>query len=589
MYDFAGWATRNDLKCSDGRIIRKDAFKNQDGETVPLVWNHNHTNIDDVLGLAHLENRSDGVYAYCEFNNSENGQKAKELVRHGDVRSLSIFANKLKQVGNEVKHGVIKELSLVLAGANPGAFIDDVMAHGDTEENGMIIGYDENIVLYHSDETEPKNNKKTVEDVLDSLNEEQQTVVYSIIGALLEDDEEDDDYEDDETESEKNMKHNLFEGGAKQETNYLSHADQKNIIELAKSNSVGSLQDAIGIYKEENQLSHGFDTIDTLFPDFKDLTPGAPELIQRDQSWVARVMQKARKSPFSRIRTRQADIRDDSIRAFGYVKGKKKNIPGNIKLLKRTTDPQTIYRKDALNRDDIVDIVDFDVAAYQYNIMRQNLNEEIAMAIMIGDGREEGDTNKIAQEHVRSIWNDDDLYTIHADVDLTKVKAELQGSNTSANFGDNYIYAEALIQAALYAREDYKGSGTPDFYCTPHLLNVMLLARDLNGRRIYDSKADLARAFNVADIFTAEQFEGKVRTDSKGKKHKLLGIFVNMEDYTIGSTKGGEITGFNQFDIDFNQEKYLIETRISAALSKVYSAIALEEPVETASDSHTED
>jgi hypothetical protein len=594
MYDFAGWATRNDLKCSDGRIIRKDAFKNQDGETVPLVWNHNHTNIDDVLGLAHLENRSDGVYAYCEFNNSENGQKAKELVRHGDVRSLSIFANKLKQVGNEVKHGVIKELSLVLAGANPGAFIDDVMAHGDTEENGMIIGYDENIVLYHSDEAEPKNDKKTVEDVLDSLNEEQQTVVYSIIGALLdgndeEDDDEDDDNEDDhETESEKNMKHNLFEGGAEKETNYLSHADQKSIIELAKSNSVGSLQDAIGIYKEENKLAHGFDTIDTLFPDFKDLNPGAPELIQRDQDWVARVMQKARKSPFTRIRTRQADIRDDSIRAFGYVKGQKKNVPGNIKLLKRTTDPQTIYRKDALNRDDIIDIVDFDVAAYQYNIMRQNLNEEVAIAIMIGDGREDGDPNKIAQEHVRSIWNDDDLYTLHTDVDIAKAKTELQGSNTSANFGDNYVYAEAIIQAALYAREDYKGSGTPDFYCTPHLLNVMLLARDLNGRRIYDSKSDLARALNVADIFTAEQFEGKVRTDSKGKKHKLLGIFVNMEDYTIGSTKGGEITGFNQFDIDFNQEKYLIETRISAALSKVYSAIALEEPVETASDSHTE-
>ena len=594
MYDFAGWATRNDLKCSDGRIIRKDAFKNQDGETVPLVWNHNHTNIDDVLGLAHLENRSDGVYAYCEFNNSENGQKAKELVRHGDVRSLSIFANKLKQVGNEVKHGVIKELSLVLAGANPGAFIDDVMAHGDTEENGMIIGYDENIVLYHSDESEPKKDKKTVEDVLDSLNEEQQTVVYSIIGALLdgndeEDDDEDDDNEDDhETESEKNMKHNLFEGGAEKETNYLSHADQKSIIELAKSNSVGSLQDAIGIYKEENKLAHGFDTIDTLFPDFKDLNPGAPELIQRDQDWVARVMQKARKSPFTRIRTRQADIRDDSIRAFGYVKGQKKNVPGNIKLLKRTTDPQTIYRKDALNRDDIIDIVDFDVAAYQYNIMRQNLNEEVAIAIMIGDGREDGDPNKIAQEHVRSIWNDDDLYTLHTDVDIAKAKTELQGSNTSANFGDNYVYAEAIIQAALYAREDYKGSGTPDFYCTPHLLNVMLLARDLNGRRIYDSKSDLARALNVADIFTAEQFEGKVRTDSKGKKHKLLGIFVNMEDYTIGSTKGGEITGFNQFDIDFNQEKYLIETRISAALSKVYSAIALEEPVETASDSHTE-
>ena len=596
MYDFSGWATRNDLKCSDGRIIRKDAFKNQDGETVPLVWNHNHNSIDDVLGLAHLENRDDGVYAYCEFNNSKNGKTAKELVSHGDVRSLSIFANKLKQVGNEVKHGVIKELSLVLAGANPGAFIDDVISHGDAEESGMIIGYDENIVLYHSDnktenKKENENDKKTVEDILNTLNEEQQNVVYAIIKSILDKNDENnsDDNIKNEMESEKNMKHNLFDGGAARENNHLSHADQKSIIELAKTNSVGSLQDAIGIYAEENQLAHGFDSIDALFPDFKDINPGAPELIQRDYDWVTRVMQKAKKSPFTRIRTKQADIRDDSIRAFGYVKGKKKNIPGNIKLIKRTTDPQTIYRKDALNRDDIIDIVDFDVAAYQYNIMRQNLEEEIAIAIMIGDGRDEGDANKIAQEHVRSIWNDDDLYTLHTDVDITKAKAELQGSNTSANFGDNYVYAEAIIQAALFAREDYKGSGTPDFYCTPHLLNVMLLARDLNGRRIYDSKADLAKALNVADIFTAEQFEGKIRTDSKGKKHKLLGIFVNMADYTIGSTKGGEITGFNQFDIDFNQEKYLIETRISAALSKVYSAIALEEPADTVSDSRTGD
>jgi hypothetical protein len=316
-----------------------------------------------------------------------------------------------------------------------------------------------------------------------------------------------------------------------------------------------------------------------LFPEFKDVKPGAPELLTNDQGWVGVVMQKVHKSPISRIRTRQADARIAELRAKGYEKGKEKSVSGNIRLLNRTTDPQTIYRKDALNRDDIIDITDFDVVSYQYGIMRQNLNEEIALAVMIGDGREEGDADKIEETHVRSIYNDDELYTIHADVDIAAAKAELQGTNTGANFGDNYVYAEAIIRAALYSREKYKGSGTPDFYCTPHLLNVMLLARDMNGRRIYDSKADLAAALNVANIYTAEQFEGKTRKTKKGETKKLLGIFVNLADYQIGSTKGGEITKFNQFDIDFNQEKYLIETRISGALTKVYSAIALEEPV----------
>lgn len=599
-YDFSGWATRNDLKCSDGRIIRKDAFKHNDGQTVPLVWNHQHNDPLNVLGHALLENREEGVYAYCTFNDTEAGKNAKLLVQHGDVNQLSIYANKLKQQGSNVLHGAIREVSLVLAGANPGAYIDSFINHGEESEEEAIIYTGEDITLFHTDESgetlihvtdekkeivNKEENKmsnelnhsekeETVADVFETLTDKQKTVVYAIIGQALE-------QQDDGEGDEEDMKQNAFDTNGYTDGGYLSHADQEDIISLAKSNSVGSLQSAIDIYSQNNgTLMHGIDEIETLFPEFKDVHPGAPEFIQRDQGWVSVVMQKTHKSPISRIRTRQADIRGNDLRAYGYEKGKEKKVPGNIKLLNRTTDPQTIYRKDALNRDDIIDITDFDVVEYQYRVMRQNLNEEIARAIMIGDGREEGEEEKIYENHVRSIWNDDELYTIHTDVDIAAAKAELQGTNTGANFGDNYIYAEAIITASLYSREKYKGSGTPDFYCTPHLLNVMLLARDLNGRRIYDSKSDLAAALNVGAIHTAEQFEGQIRTTKDGQKKKLLGIFVNLADYQVGSTKGGEITKFNQFDIDFNQEKYLIETRISGALTKVFSAIALEEPVE---------
>lgn len=576
-FDFSGWATKANLKCSDGRTIMKDAFKQNDGKTVPLVWNHQHNNPEEVLGHALLENRDEGVYAYCKFNDTERGKTAKLLVEHGDICALSIYANQLKQSMNNVLHGNIREVSLVLAGANPGASIDSVtLSHGEESEDEAMIYTGEYIELYHSDEKEnetmPK--EKTVQDVIDTMNEEQKNVMYALIGSVLEDEE--DDYE----EGDEDMKHNVFDQDEMMEDSYLSHADQESIISMAKSNSVGSLQSAINIFAEENNvLAHGIDDIDQLFPDYEDVRPGAPEFIERDQGWVSVVMQKTHKSPISRIRTRQADIRGEDLDAYGYKKGNLKKVPGNIKLLKRTTDPQTIYRKDALHRDDIIDITDFDVVEYQYSVMRQNLNEEIARAIMIGDGRDEGDEAKISETHVRSIWHDDDLYTIHATVDIEAARKELQGTNTSANFGDNYIYAEAIIAAALYSREKYKGSGTPDFYCTPHLLNVMLLARDLNGRRIYDSKTDLAAALNVGNIYTAEQFEGKTRKAEEGKTKKLLGIFVNLADYQIGSTRGGEITRFNQFDIDFNQEKYLIETRISGALTRVYSAIALEEDV----------
>lgn len=600
-YDFCGWATRNDLKCSDGRIIRKDAFKANDGAKVPLVWNHQHNDPDEVLGHAILENRDEGVYAYCKFNESESGQTAKLLVQHGDVDALSIYANQLKQQGPNVTHGNIREVSLVLAGANPGAFIESIIQHGEESDEEGIIYTGENITLSHagcgSSSSDDKKKKKelehakenedgeedskmaeggkTIAEVFESLNDEQKNVVYALIGQALEGKDIESDEEDDE------MKHNVFDNEPVAREGVLTHSDQESIIAMAKASNVGSLRTAMNIYASEHDtLKHGIDEIETLFPDYADVRPGAPELIERDQSWVAQVMRKTHKSPISRIRTRQADARGTDLRAHGYQnKGDQKTYSGNIKLLGRTTDPQTVYRKDALHRDDIIDITDFDVVEYQYGVMRRNLEEDIALATMIGDGRDDGDPDKIHEEHIRSIWNDDELYTIHRDVNIAAAKTELQGTDTSANFGDNYIYAEAIVTAALYSREDYKGSGNPDFYCTPHLLNVMLLARDLNGRRIYDSKSDLAKALNVPNIYTVEQFEDKIRTTTDGKKKKLLGIFVNLADYQHGSTKGGEITRFNQFDIDFNQEKYLIETRLSGALTRIKSAIALEEPV----------
>ena len=655
-YDFSGWATRNDLECSDGRIIRRDAFKHNDGDKVPLVWNHRHNEPEEVLGHALLENRPEGVYAYCTFNDTESGKNAKLLVQHGDITQLSIYANKLKQHGKNVIHGAIREVSLVLAGANPGAFIDSVLVHGEESDEEAIIYTGEDIILEHSGlsgyssddndiehsddkkEDDSMDNEETVQDVFDTLNEKQKTVVYALIGQALEEagvQHSDEDYDDEYIEHAENggeetvqdvfntlnekqkqvvyfmigqaledagvntdseggndMKHNVFEQDEVYESETLCHADEVNIINLAKSNSVGSLRDAIEMYAEDNGfLAHGFvdekgtEAIDQLFPEYKDVYPGAPEFIERDQGWVGKVMAGVHKSPISRIRTRQADITGTDLRAYGYKKGEEKHLSGNIKLLKRTTDPTTVYRKDALHRDDIIDITDFDVVEYQYQVMKQNLNEELAIAIMLGDGRNEGDNDKIDETKIRPIWTDDELYTIHRDVDIEAARTELQGTDTNKHFSENFIYAEAIIAAALYAREKYKGSGNLVFFCTPHLLNVMLLARDYNGRRIYESKTDLAAALNVTSIETAEQFEGRVRTDAKTKKHKLLGIFVNLSDYYVGSTKGGEITRFSQFDIDFNQEKYLIETRLSGALTRVKSAIVLEEPVSEPSSS----
>lgn len=606
-YDFSGYATRNDLLCEDGRTIRKDAFKDNDGATVPLIWNHNHKDSQAVLGHALLKNRKDGVYAYCTFNDTEEGKHAKQLVHNGDVRSLSIYANKLKQVGGDVIHGSIKELSLVLAGANPGAYIDFVMAHGEDEDDGLWANYDENaLVIYHSSEKESGGNKmnkeeldqqkgrednndkkeKTIREVFNELTGEQQEVVYALIGMALEDANKN---ENDDEEGDGNMKHNVFDNDEKKQ-DYLSHSAQEDIIKLAKSSQVGSLQTALEIYADSNELQHdalsggfaqnGTGNVTMLFPEYQEVRPGAPELITNDQDWISVVMSKVHKSPISRIRTSQVDIRKiNDLRAKGYKKGKEKSLAGNFKLVRRTTDPQTVYVKNALHRDDIIDITDFDYVKYLYDVDRIMLNEELATAMMLGDGRDEGAEDKIASDKIRPIWTDDDLYTIHVDLDIDKAKKELQGTGTGVSFGENYIYAEAIINTVLHARENYKGSGTPDFFVTPHMLNVMLLARDMNGRRIYSSKAELASALNVGDIYTAEQFEGKTRTTTDSKKKKILGIIVNLADYSLGATKGGEVTHFTQFDIDFNQEKSLLETRCSGALTRVYSAIAIEEDV----------
>ena len=628
-YDFSGWVTKANIRCSDGRTIMRDAFAHNDGQTVPLVWNHQHDGPDYVLGQVLLENRAEGVYGYGKFNETEAGKTAKLLVQHGDVDALSIYANQLKESMSNVIHGNIREVSLVLAGANIGAHIEHVIAHGEESDEEAYIYTGEDITLSHSemeaaeedntteettevteteetvettepigtsDETEvteeaevmaeelmhadskpaekTEQSEKTVQDVFNELTDEQKNVVYYMIGEAIKAAEDENDEGD-----ESNMKHNVFEQDEVQGT-YLTHADQENIINLAKTSGVGSLKTAMGIYAEQNaHLAHSFDDVDALFPDYVDAVPGAPGMIERDRDWVAAVLKKAHKSPAARVRTRHVDTRVAEVEAKGYKqKGDQKSLSGVVKVLKRTTDPQTVYYRDNLHRDDVLDI-DFDVIAYQKTIMKHMLEEEIAVAALIGDGRDDGHADKISEDHIRSIWHDDETYTIHATVDIEAARNELQGGDTSKHFGDNFVYAEAVITAAMYAREQYKGEGRPDFYCDPHLLNVMLLARDLNGRRIYESKEDLAKVLNVGEIHEVERMAGRTREDKEGNEKKLLGIFVNMANYQFGSTKGGEITTFEDFDLDFNTYKYLMETRVSGALINPYSAIALEEVV----------
>lgn len=602
-FDFGGWATRANLHCSDGRTIMPDAFKDCDGLKVPLVWNHRHDSEERVLGHALLENRKDGVYAYCKFNNTEQGRNAKELVQHGDITALSIYANRLQENGKKVMHGIIREVSLVLAGANPGAYIDSVIMHADgstgEDRDQGIIYTNEELVLYHADEDEDEDEDiseetkedkevadldlkkgETIGDVYNTLTDKQKLAVYAMISQIIEGGNNTNNNDEEDT----NVKHNLFDSETDTQ-NTLTHSEMTDILNQAKSPNCGSLQSALKAFADDNgaKVVHAdadADFYETLFPEYKDLRPGAPEIVRQDQGWVSTILNGAHKSPMSRVRTRQTDIRDiTELRARGYKKGAQKTLRGDPKLVHRTTDPQTVYVKSTLNRDDVVDITDFDVVEYMYGIDRTNLNEELARAITIGDGRDSSDAQKISAEHIRPIWTDDELYTIHTDVDIAGMKTKLQGTNTSANFGENFVEAEAIIQALLYARENYRGSGKAVFICTPHLVNVMLLARDITGRRVYNTVEDIKAALNVKSVVTSEMFENQVRQTSDSKKKKLLGLFVDMSDYNIGSTKGGELTRFSDFDINFNQHQSLLETRLSGALTRIQSAIALEEDV----------
>ena len=574
-YDFSGWATKNDLQCSDGRTIRRDAFKDNDGQTVPLVWNHQHNDSQNVLGHALLENRPEGVYAYCKFNDTPAGKNAKMLVEHGDVSALSIYANRLKQNQGNVTHGVIREVSLVLAGANPGAFIDSIMRHGECSDEEAVIYTGEDLVLEHADKEDEMENdnkkEKTVQDVVDSMSEEQRNVMYALIGQALEDvkhsEEAEDQNENNNGEGEDNeMKHNVFENDNNKQNNTLSHAEMENIFKQAKR--LGSLKEAVLSHADE----HGdaiYDTygikpnkdgegISMLFPDYKNLN-NVPEFIKRDTGWVALVMAGVHHTPFSRIKSMFADIREDEARALGYMKGdlKKEEV---FSLLKRTTDPQTIYKKQKLHRDDVIDITSFDVVAWIKAEMRMMLEEEIARAILIGDGRLADDDNKIQQQHIRAIANEDPLFAIHKDLLVAEGEDEAKG----------------FIKTVLRARKEYKGSGEPTMFLSEDMLVEMLLLEDKNGRVIYESEQALARALRVRNIVTVPVMEGA--KNAKGKE--ILAIVVNLKDYNVGADKGGAVAMFEDFDIDYNAQKYLIETRCSGALVKPFSAIVIEKAAE---------
>ena len=560
-YDFSGWATKNNLKCSDGRTILRDAFKHNDGQTVPLVWNHQHNDPLNVLGHALLENRETGVYAYCKFNDTEAGKNAKMLVEHGDVTALSIYANQLKQKGGNVEHGVIREVSLVLAGANPGAFIDSILRHGEASDEEGVIYTGEMLVLYHAEEQNEKKEEdkkvaegkeRTVQDVVDSMTEEQRNVMYALVGQALEGS----NVEHSEINyngGDDEMKHNVFEQeNVKGANDTLTHAEMEVILRDAKR--YGSLK--------ESCLQHGIEHIDEpgyLFPEFKNLNR-EPDFVGRDMGWVGKVMSGVHRTPFSRIKSLQADIREEDARALGYMKGnlKKEEV---FTLLKRTTDPQTVYKKQKLHRDDVLDITDFDVVAFVKKEMRMMLEEEIARAILVGDGRLPDSDDKIMDTHIRSIANEEALYAIHHNV-VVEDKSDVEAK------------AKAMIRESLRARKDYKGSGEPTLFCSESVLTEMLLLEDANGRVIYDSVAKLATAMRVKEIVTVPVMEG---AQNLAKTKNVLGIIVNLRDYNVGADKGGQVSMFEDFDIDYNAQKYLIETRCSGALIKPFSAIVLEE------------
>ena len=559
-YDFSGWATKNNLKCSDGRTILKDAFKENDGQKVPLVWNHQHNDPNNVLGHALLENRNDGVYAYCAFNDTEAGQQAKQLVEHGDVASLSIYANKLKQRGNDVVHGVIREVSLVLAGANPGAFIDVVMSHGEDSEGDGVISMMEDIslsngeiddnIISHAEEN--KEDKKVAEDskdmtikqIIDTMTEDQRNAMYYLIGKAIGADDENDEGGD------ENMKHNVFDQTEDTQENTLSHDAMNTIISDAKR--YGSLKESFLAHAQE----YGIENIDYLFPEAETLNK-TPEFIKRDTGWVSKVMNGVHHTPFSRIKSMFADITEDDARAKGYIKGnlKKEEV---FSLLKRTTTPTTIYKKQKLDRDDVIDITDFDVVAWLKTEMRMMLDEEIARAILIGDGRLSSSDDKINEQNIRPIVSDADLYTIK-----TKI--------TIANNATSDDKAKAFIRSVIKSRKNYKGSGEPTLYTTEDLVTDCLLLEDNTGRVIYDSLEKLKNILRVKEIVTVPVMEGLKDADG----NDVLAIVVNLADYNVGADKGGAINMFDDFDIDYNQQKYLIETRCSGALTKPYSAIAI--------------
>ena len=576
-YDFSGWCTRTNLKCSDGRTILKDAFKGNDGQTVPLVWNHQHNDPFNVLGHALLKNCEDGVYSYCKFNDTESGQAAKQLVEHGDVTALSIYANQLKQQGGNVLHGAIREVSLVLAGANPGAYIDSIISHGEESDEEAIIYTGEDITLSHSedenseedeslkhaDENKGETNKmeeetkkpenqegeETVEDVWNTLSEKQKTVVYAIIGQALEGDEGEDQ---NNQQGEDQMKQNVFDKD--DQNNSLSHDAMNTIIGDAKR--YGSMKESFLAHAQE----YGIENVDYLFSDGKADSP-VPGFIKRDTDWVAKVMAGVTHSPFSRIKSIFADITEEDARAKGYIKGnlKKDEV---FSLLKRTTTPTTVYKKQKMDRDDVVDITDFDVVAFLKSEMRLMLDEEIARAILVGDGRLSSSDDKINEQNIRPIWKDEDLFTIKQVVSV-------------ANNATDSDKAKAFIRAAVKARKNYKGSGEPTLYTTEDVLTDCLLLEDNQGRVIYDSVEKLRNTLRVKEIVTVPVMEGLSRT-SGADNLDLMGIIVNLKDYKVGADKGGAVNMFDDFDIDYNQQKYLIETRCSGALIKPYSAIALE-------------
>ena len=559
-YDFCGWATKNDIKCTDGRVIRRDAFKHCDGQRVPLVWNHQHNDPEDVLGWAELHNQPEGVYTYGSFNETEGGQQAKALVEHGDITGLSIYANQLQQSGCDVIHGTIREVSLVLAGANKGARIEAVLEHADNdyaEYDDAQIFSGENIELYHAeDATEKKedatmaneNGEKTIQDVIDTMNEEQKNALYAVVAAALNDEGDEGDNSNDEEDS-ADMKHNVFEGDTPENT--LTHSEMKVMFDDMRR--YGSLKDSVAAHSAE----YGIEQIDWLFPEAKTQST-APEFISRDTGWVQKVMNNVHHTPFSRIKSVFADITEDDARAKGYMKGnlKKDEV---FTLLKRTTTPTTVYKKQKMDRDDVIDITDFEVVSWLKTEMRMMLDEELARAILVGDGRNSSSDDKINEQNIRPIVSDAELYTIRKKVTV----------KTNATDSEK---AKAFIRAAVKSRKDYRGSGEPTLFTTEDWLTEMLLLEDTTGRTIYDTTEKLKSALRVKDIVTVPVMEG-VKGVGGGD---LMGIIVNLVDYNVGADKGGAINMFDDFDIDYNQQKYLIETRCSGALTKPYSAIALE-------------